>query len=260
MKLLISNKNVLVTGASSGLGRSFALEYAKYGAKKICLAARRQDKLDEVRRECLNINKDSNVITVCMDVSNVESIRKGFDEIETKWNGEVANVVVNNAGVSKTNSFLNTTEEDFNFQIDTNLKGMWHISQEGAKRMIKRKVTDGSIINVASILGLRVSTNLSAYAVSKAGVVQMTKASALELLRHNIRVNCICPGYVKTEMNKDFFDSEAGKLFVEKRIVSRRLGQPEELSGALMLLSSDASSFMSGAVIAVDLGHLTSPL
>ena len=117
----------------------------------------------------------------------------------------------------------------------------------------------GSIVNIASILGLRVSGGVLPYAISKAGVVQMTKALALEWARHRIRVNALAPGYIETELNDAFFGSDAGKALI-RRIPQRRLGEARELDGPLLLLASEAGSYMTGSVVAVDGGHLVSGL
>ena len=150
------------------------------------------------------------------------------------------------------------TENDWASVIDTNLKGAWLVAQHAARRMIHHG-TGGSIVNIASITGLRVAGGIAPYAISKAGVVQMTKALALEWARHGIRVNALAPGYIETELNDAFFGSDAGKALI-RRIPQRRLGEAKELDGPLLLLASDAGSYMTGSVIAVDGGHLVSGL
>ena len=150
------------------------------------------------------------------------------------------------------------TEEDWDRVVDTDLKGVFFVAQEAARRM-QAQGTGGAIVNIASILGLRVAGHLAPYAAVKAGVVQLTKAMALELARHGIRVNALCPGYMETDLNRAFFASEAGQALI-RRIPQRRLGRPEELDGALLLLCSDAGSYITGATLAVDGGHLVSSL
>jgi NAD(P)-dependent dehydrogenase (short-subunit alcohol dehydrogenase family) len=142
--------------------------------------------------------------------------------------------------------------------MDTNLRGAWMVASAVARQMVKRNAP-GSIINIASILGERVSGGVLPYAVSKAGLVQMTKAMALELAGKGIRVNALAPGYIKTDMNRDFLESEGGERLM-KRIPQLRFGEPDDLNGALLFLASDSSNFMTGTVIVVDGGHLVSSL
>ena len=153
---------------------------------------------------------------------------------------------------------LEQTEEDFDQVLDTNLKGCWLVATEAARRMVAAG-KGGSIVNVASILGERVAGGVAPYAISKAGVVQATKAMALELARHRIRVNALLPGYVVTDLNRDFLTSEAGDK-LRSRIPSRRFGELTDLDGPLLLLASDAGAAMSGATVAVDGAHLVSSL
>ena len=193
--------------------------------------------------------------SVVMDVTDAASIERALDAAEERF-GPVQ-VLVNNAGVTVTRPALELEERDWDQVVDTNLKGVWLAAQGTAKRMV-RHGSGGSIVNIASILGLRVAGAVAPYAVSKAGVVQLTKAS-----RSNGRATdpgqCLAPGYVQTELNADFFESDAGKALI-KRVPQRRLGEAHELDGALLLLASDASTYMTGSVIAVDGGHLVSSL
>ncbi|HJS87932.1 MAG TPA: SDR family oxidoreductase [Acetobacteraceae bacterium] len=249
----LEGKHALVTGASSGLGQHFAGFLAAAGAK-VTLAARREGALlqhvDDIRA------KSGQAQSVVMDVTDAGSIKDGLERAEGGF-GPVT-ILVNNAGVTVTRAALELDEATWDQVIDTNLKGVWLAAQAAARRMV-RHGTGGSIINIASILGLRVAGGVAPYAISKAGVVQMTKALALEWARHGIRVNALAPGYVETELNREFFASDAGKALI-RRIPQRRLGEARELEGPLLLLASDASSYMSGSVIAVDGGHLVSGL
>jgi NAD(P)-dependent dehydrogenase (short-subunit alcohol dehydrogenase family) len=190
-----------------------------------------------------------------LDVTNNKSVVKCFDEMTT-WS--LPTIVINNAGMSINRKLLDQTEEDWDRVIDTNLKGSWLVATEAARRMVTANVS-GSIVNIASVLGERVIGGVAPYVISKAGVIQSTKVMALELARHQIRVNALLPGYVITDLNRDFLLSEAGEKILA-RIPSRRFNNLEDLNGPLLLLASDASSAMSGATIAVDGGHLISGL
>jgi NAD(P)-dependent dehydrogenase (short-subunit alcohol dehydrogenase family) len=167
-------------------------------------------------------------------------------------------VLVNNAGVTITKPLLQQTEEDWDKVIDTNLKGGWLVAQEAARRMVAAG-KGGSLINVASILGERVAGGVAPYAISKAGLVQATKTLALELARYDIRVNALLPGYIITDLNRDFLSSDAGEK-LRARIPTRRFGTPDDLAGPLLLLASEAGRHMTGATVEVDGGHLVSSL
>jgi NAD(P)-dependent dehydrogenase (short-subunit alcohol dehydrogenase family) len=247
----LNGKHVLVTGASSGLGRHFAQVLAAARAV-VSLGARRADALAET---VAKIGSDR-AHGLVMDVSDAHSIEQAFDGAEARF-GPI-NVVVNNAGITVTRAALDVDEATWDQVIDTNLKGVWLTAQSGARRMV-RNGTGGSIVNIASILGVRVAGGVAPYAISKAGVVQLTKGLALEWARHKIRVNALAPGYIETELNDAFFSTEPGKALI-KRIPQRRLGLASELDGPLLLLASDASSYMTGSVVAVDGGHLVSSL
>ena len=227
----LTGKVALVTGASQGLGAGFARTLARHGAK-VVVAARQADKLTALADEI-----GTAALAVSMDVTNSTSITAAFDTAEQSF-GPV-NVLVNNAGIAVTKPFLEMTEADYDAVLDTNLKGCFLVGQEAARRMAK--ADGGSIINIASVLGTDVIGQVSTYCTSKAGLNQLTRAMALELARNNIRVNAIAPGYIETPINADFFQTPAGEKMI-KGIPQRRLGQGEDLDGALLLLASDASA------------------
>lgn len=245
----LNNKIALVTGASSGFGRHFALVLASAGAK-VVVGARREDLLAELVGEIETSGGEA--LAVAMDVTRASSVSDAFDRAEEVF-GTVT-VLVNNAGVAVPKTVHKTTEADWDFVIDTNLKGAWLVAAETARRLVSAK-TGGVIVNIASVLGLATSTGHGIYSASKAGVIQLTKHMALELAGKNIRVNAICPGYFKTEMNGDYFDSAAGKTYIEST-PSGRLGQMSEIDGPLLLLAGEAGSFINGAILPVDGGHL----
>ncbi len=243
----------LVTGASGGLGAHFAAALARAGAT-VVLAARRAARLG---READAINAaGGRAFAVAMDVTNAASVREAFAAAESE--AGTVTVLINNSGIAVTASALELSESGWDDVLETNLKGAWLVSQEAARRMVAQGV-GGSIVNVASILGLRVAGSVASYAASKAGLIHLTRVLALEWARHEIRVNAIAPGYVLTDINREFFDSEAGRATI-KRIPQRRLGKPEDLDGALLLLASDASRYMTGSVVVVDGGHLQAGL
>ena len=248
----LDGKTALITGASSGLGPHFAKVLSRAGATVI-LGARRTDKLTDLVSE---INKDGGVaFATPLDVTDTSSVITALDYCGQQV-GKI-DILINNAGVASSNTCLNISSQEWDNTMDTNLKGVWLLATEVAKRMIGNG--GGSIVNLASILGLRVGIGQTSYAVSKAGVVQITKSMALELGRKGIRVNALCPGYFKTEMNEDFFNTDKGKSYIDK-MPAKRLGQLHELDGAILLLCSEAGSFINGVALPVDGGHLVSSL
>ena len=249
----LNGRHALVTGASSGLGRHFASVLADAGAQ-VTVAARRETQLAQTVEAIIAAGGKAHAVR--LDVTDAGSVEQAFAAAEERL-GPVT-IVVNNAGVTVTRSALDMTENDWTSVVDTNLKGAWMVAQHAARRIINHGES-GSIVNIASILGIRVAGGVAPYAISKAGVVQMTKALALEWARHRIRVNALAPGYIETELNDAFFSSDAGKALI-RRVPQRRLGELRELDGPLLLLASDAGSYMTGSIVAVDGGHLVSGL
>jgi len=253
MNLSLEGKTALVTGANGGLGSHFAQTLAKAGAK-VAVAARRLDSLRAVKDAITAAGGRAE--PVALDVTDPASVAQAFEGAAATL-GPIT-IVVNNAGIAVTKPLLEHTEEDWQQVIEVNLNGAWRVAQAAARHMVKHE-QGGSIVNIASILGLRVSAQVPSYAASKAALIQLTKAMALELARYRIRVNALAPGYVETGINREFFESDAGQALI-KRVPQRRIGRPEELDGALLLLASDAGSYTTGAILAVDGGHLVNTL
>jgi NAD(P)-dependent dehydrogenase (short-subunit alcohol dehydrogenase family) len=248
MDLGLAGKRALVTGASSGLGRHFARVLAEAGAE-VTLAARR---IERVRAEAEALRARSLAAHAAeLDVTSPESVARLFAA------SEPFDVLVNNAGISGAGAALEMEGDAFREVIDTNLTGVFAVAQAAGRGM--KEACGGSIVNIASILGLRVAGHVAAYAASKAAVVQLTKALALEWARYGVRVNALCPGYIETPINAGFFATDAGAALI-RRIPQRRLGRLEDLDAPLLLLASDRSAYMTGSVIAVDGGHLVSGL
>ena len=249
----LAGRVALVTGASSGLGRHFARTLAQAGARMV-VAARRADKLADLVAELQALGHDA--LAQAMDVTDAASVRAAFDALAAQ--GLVADIVVNNAGVAVSRPLLAQTEADWDGVVDTNLKGAWLVAQEAARRLATAG-RPGSIVNIASITGERVAGGVAPYCASKAGLIHLTRAMALELARLQVRVNALAPGYVVTELNQDFLASSAGEK-LRARIPQQRFGRPEDLDGPLLLLASEAGAFITGSVLAVDGGHLVSSL
>jgi NAD(P)-dependent dehydrogenase (short-subunit alcohol dehydrogenase family) len=249
----LTGKTVLVTGASSGFGWYFARVLAAAGAN-VVVGARRIERLDELCSEITACG--GSALAVSLDVTDRESICRAFDTAERHFG--VTQIIVNNAGISRPGFLLDQLESDWDDVLSTNLKAVWLVAAEGARRMTRKSV-GGSIVNLASILAFGPGKMLGSYMAAKAGVIQLTSAMALEWADANIRVNALAPGYFPTEMTADFFTSTAGQDMIN-RIPQNRVGDLPELAGPLLLLASDASSYMTGAVIPVDGGHLCRPL
>ncbi|MGY4254639.1 NAD(P)-dependent dehydrogenase (short-subunit alcohol dehydrogenase family) [Bradyrhizobium sp. USDA 4516] len=245
----VSKEMILITGASQGLGRQFARVLAAHGAA-VVLAARQTAKLKSLEEEIKA--KGGRAAAVQMDVADISGIAQALDVAEAAL-GPVT-VLINNAGIAIEKLSTEQTEADWDAVIGANLKGAYFLATELARRMMARK-QPGNIINVASVLGQGVLKAVSPYAISKAGMIQGTKAMALELAGNNIRVNALAPGYIDTEMNHDFWSTPAGERLA-KRIPQRRVGAESDLDGAIMLLASNASRYMTGTVVTVDGGFL----
>lgn len=248
-RLRLDGDVALVTGASSGLGAHFAVVLAEAGAK-VAIAARRTDRLEALAKEIAA--KGGQAAAVALDVRDPASVKAAFDAAEAAL-GPVS-VLVNNAGVTDPAFLTRMSETQWRNVLDVNLDGVFRVGQEAARRMVAGG-KGGSIINVASIVGLGAIKTLSSYAASKAAVLALTRNWALELARDKVRVNAIAPGYIATELNDAFWETEAGKRMIA-HVPMRRLGRLEELDGALLLLASQAGSFMTGSTLVVDGGHL----
>jgi NAD(P)-dependent dehydrogenase (short-subunit alcohol dehydrogenase family) len=249
----LTGRVALVTGASGVLGGRFAETLAGAGAA-VVLAARRVEPMERLRDRIVEAGGKAAV--VALDVTDAGSVAAAFDAAEDAH--DTVDVVVNNSGIAEPGSALQQSDGDWSRLFAVNLDGARRVAVEAARRLVAAK-RPGAVVNVASILGLRQGAGVTAYAASKAALIQLTRQHALEWARHGIRVNALAPGYVETDLNRDFFASEHGQAMV-RRIPQRRLGQPAELDGPLLLLASEAGSFMTGSVLVADGGHLVSPL
>jgi len=249
----LSGKIALITGASSGLGAHFSTCLAQAGCTVI-LAARRKQNLDMLAAQLSDEGYSAHAVEVDVSdqTSSDKTLKTLFENIGTP------DILINNAGIARPGRFIDAAMEDTDMVFNVNQTSVWRISQQVCKQMIAEE-KPGSVINIASILGMDILSGVGSYAVSKAAVIQMTKVMALELARYNIRVNAIAPGYFNTEINKGFLDSDAGKKII-KRVPSRRIGALDDLDGLLFLLASNKSAYMTGSVIPVDGGHLVAGL
>lgn len=251
---LLKDKAVFITGASSGIGAHLARVSADCGAR-VAMAARRVEDLRAMEAELLTRGA-AGVLSLRLDVADEINARDAFRAAQEKFGG--LDVLVNNAGVAAGNMAIDMKISEFDSILDVNLRGAFILAQEAARAWREQK-RGGAIINIASVLGFRQAGGVSAYAMSKAALVQMTKVLALEWARYGIRVNAIAPGYFDTPMNEGYFSSEAGKTMI-KRIPMRRVGDLGDLDGPFLLLATEASRFMTGAIIPVDGGHLVNSL
>ncbi len=250
----LDGKVALITGAGSGLGRQFAATLADAGAS-VVLAARRREKLEETAETIRD--RGGNAICLELDVTDSLSITNCIRETVSEVGAP--DILVNNAGIAKQGYLTDISEDDWDAVLDTNLKGVFMVAQAVAKSMITAN-KPGSIINIASILGLRVSKALASYIAAKSAVVQLTKAMAIEWSRQNVRVNALAPGYFITEINEKQFADGAADDFLRERVPMGRVGDLPEIAGPLLLLASDAGSYMTGSIVVVDGGHVCSSL
>jgi NAD(P)-dependent dehydrogenase (short-subunit alcohol dehydrogenase family) len=248
----LAGKAALITGASSGLGRHFALTMARAGAD-LALAARRVEMLESLAAEVAKTGRKA--VAIQLDVADAGNVALAAEQTAAALGG--LDILVNNAGMAPGDAALDVDEATWDRCMDTNLKGAWLMAQAAARQMI-RGGKGGAIVNIASILSVRVQKGTAPYAISKAGLLQMTKALALEWARYGIRVNALAPGYIESDISRDFMQSEGGRRML-KAIPQRRFGKPEDLDGALLFLSSDASQYVTGVFLPVDGGH-TLPL
>lgn len=249
----LTGQIALVTGASSGLGEHFAQVLAGCGAK-VAIVARRVNKLQALKTKITKTG--GHAFAIEMDVSSEDSVNAALVAIQQDL-GNIS-ILVNNAGMAESRSFLKMDEQNWRKTMDVNLDGAWRVAHRVSQHMVTSG-TAGSIVNIASILGLRQGFGHTAYAVSKAGVIQMTKSMALELSRKGVRVNALCPGYIETEINAAYFATDAGRDYVQTTPAGR-VGRLDELDGPLLMLCSEAGSFVNGVALAVDGGHLVGGL
>ncbi len=248
MSIRLDGKTALITGASSGLGVRFARILAEAGAK-VAIAARRTDRLAELARAIEEAG--GRALPLGCDVTDASAVRLAIEEAETEL-GPIG-ILINNSGVTISKRIVDCDEADYDRVLDTNLKGAFLVAQEVGRRMIHHGL-EGRIVNIASSLGLRPLSGLALYAASKAALIHLTKSMALEWARFGINANAICPGYIETEMNEDYWRTEGGRKLLAL-LPRKRVGEPRDLDGILLLLASgEEGRFINGAIIAVDEG------
>ncbi|HEX2010080.1 MAG TPA: SDR family oxidoreductase [Roseateles sp.] len=251
----LSGRVALVTGASSGLGAQFARTLGQAGAC-VVLAGRRVERLKALRAEIEASGGDAHV--VALDVTDLDSIKSAVAHAETEVG--TLDILVNNSGVSTTQKLTEVSGDDYDYVMDTNVRGAFFVAQEVGKRMLARArgaapgtFIGGRIVNIASMAGLRVLSQIGVYSMSKAAVIHMTKAMALEWGKYGINVNAICPGYIDTEINHHHWDTEQGRKLVDL-LPRKRVGHPRDLDTSLLMLCANESHFVNGAVIQADDG------
>jgi NAD(P)-dependent dehydrogenase (short-subunit alcohol dehydrogenase family) len=251
----LSGRVALVTGASSGLGLQFSKTLVQAGCA-VVLAGRRLEQLKTLRAEIQSQGGDAHA--VAMDVTDLVSIKAAIAHAETEMG--TIDILINNAGVSVTQKLIDVSEDEYDYIFNTNTKGAFFVAQEVGKRMLARAqgsapgtFTGGRIVNIASVAGLKSIAKLGVYAMSKAAIIHMTRAMALEWGKYNINVNAICPGYIDTDMNHQYWQNDAGQSLIGK-LPRKRLGQPQDLDTALMMLVANQSHFMNGTILQADDG------
>ena len=244
----LKKKVALVTGGGSGLGRAMSLALCDAGAEVI-VTGRRINKLENVVEE-IKV-KGGNSFSLALDVQDETSIKNCLDEVKSKKKN--IDILINNSGISGPSWAVEQKVEDWDAVINTNLRGTFLMCREVGKTMIKRK--KGVIVNVSSVAGMIGIQKLAAYSSSKGGIIQLTKTLSQEWAKYGIRINALAPGYFLTEINKDYFSTESGKKMIENHIPLNRIGVDSELSGAIVFLASDASSFMTGSTLVIDGGQ-----
>ncbi|WP_368414692.1 SDR family NAD(P)-dependent oxidoreductase [Falsiroseomonas sp.] len=246
----LKGRVALVTGASGAFGRHFGRVLHAAGAS-VALAARRPD---AVAADVASLG--DRAMAVALDVTDAASIAAALDAVQARFG--TCDLLVNNAGIAATSSVLDHSAADWDAVMDVDLRGAFVVAQAAARRMVAAG-QGGAIVNIASIAGLRTMTGIAAYAAAKAGLLHLTRQMGVELARHRIRVNALAPGYIETDINRDFFASDPGQAMI-KRIPQRRLGRVDDLTGPLLLLASDAGAHMTGSVVTVDGGHSVNSL
>lgn len=249
MQTDLSGRTALVTGASSGFGRHFCLVLARAGAEVIA-AARRTEMLDTLVAEI--VAEGGKARALRLDVGDEAQVVEAMSGLQS------LDIVVNNAGIGGHSRAIDCDGDEWRSVFDVNVNGVFYVSREAA-RIMRTAGQGGSIVNIASITGMRTAVGAAAYAPSKAAVIHMTKVLALEWARFGVRVNAISPGYIETDLTREFLASPYGEE-MRKRIPQRRFGDLSDLDGPLLLLASQASAYMTGSVLAVDGGHLATPL
>ncbi len=244
----LEGKIALVTGGGSGLGRSMSLALSNAGAEVI-VAGRRTDKLENIVKEIKDKGGDS--FSIVIDIQDENSINSSLKKVETM--NKKIDILVNNSGISGPSWAVEQESKDWDEVINTNLRGTFLMCREVGKSMIKRK--KGVVVNIASVAGMIGIQKLAAYSSSKGGVIQLTKTLAQEWAKYGIRVNALAPGYFLTDINKDYFSTESGRKMIENYIPLKRIGIDHELSGAIIFLASEASSFMTGSTLVIDGGQ-----